>query len=130
MWPRPLHAAIKVTSRPRTLVLPDRAVIICMQYSGSIRYYSDRLTVRFDWIPENRLDSVIEQLRGLGYHPYIVLEQAEMRSFQRRFQGHSELAALDWTPRARLRHDSDVKIYDPADKRSGTDHQPITDTIN
>ena len=80
--------------------LPDRAAIICMQYSGSIRYYSGRLTVRYDWIPTNRLDSVIEQLRGLGYHPYIVLESAEMSTFQRRFQGHSELATLDW-PRGR-----------------------------
>ena len=110
--------------------LPDRAAIICMQYSGSIRYYSGRLTVRYDWIPPNRLDSVIEQLRGLGYHPYIVLERVEMSKFLRRFQGNSELAALDWTPRAQLKHDSDVKIYDPADRGSGTDHQPITDTIN
>ena len=52
-----------------------------MQYSGSIRHYSGRLTIRYDWIPTNRLDSVIEQLRGLGYHPYIVLESAEMTSF-------------------------------------------------
>ena len=77
-----------------------------MQHSGSIRYYSGRLTVRYDWIPTNRLDNVIEQLRGLGYHPYIVLEAAEMGAFEQRFQGNSELAALNWiptgTPAARL----------------------------
>ena len=110
--------------------LPERAVISAMQYSGSIRYYSGRLTVRYDWIPPNRLDSVIEQLRGLGYHPYIVLEAVEMNAFERRFQENSELGTLDWTPRAQLRHNSDVRIYDPADKRSGPDHQPITDFIN
>jgi hypothetical protein len=110
--------------------LPDRAAVICMQYSGSIRYYSGRLTVRYDWIPPNRLDSVVDQLRGLGYHPYIVLERVEMSTFQRRFQGNSELATLDWAPRAQLKHDSDVKIYDPADKGSATDHQPVTDIIN
>jgi hypothetical protein len=109
--------------------LPDRAVFLSVQYSGSIRYYSGRLTVRFDWIPEHRLDSVIEQLRGLGYHPYIVLEQGEIGSFHRRFQGRSALAALDWAPRARLRHDSAVTIYDPADQRLDTEHQPVTDTI-
>jgi hypothetical protein len=110
--------------------LPDRAAFICMQYSGSIRYYSGRLTVRYDWIPPNRLDSVVEQLRGLGYHPYIVLEAVEMSTFQRRFQEASKLGTLNWTPRARLKHDADVKIYDPADQRSGSDHQPITDIIN
>ena len=104
--------------------------MISMQFSGSIRYYSGRLTVRYDWIPPNRLDSVVEQLRGLGYHPYIVLEAEETNTFQRRFQGHSDLATLDWLPRAQLKHESDVRIYDPADKRPGTDHQPITDIIN
>ena len=107
--------------------LPERAVLICMQHSGSIRYYSGRLTVRYDWIPTNRLDNVIEQLRGLGYHPYIVLEAAEMGAFEQRFQGNSELATLNWIPRAHLRHASDVKIYDPADKWS--EQQPITDII-
>jgi hypothetical protein len=109
--------------------LPDRAVLICVQHSGSIRYYSGRLTVRFDLITENRLDTVIEQLRNLGYHPYLVLEQGELRQFQKRFQGHSELAALDWTPTARLQHASDVRIYDPADQRLDAEHQPVTETI-
>jgi hypothetical protein len=54
----------------------------------------------------------------------------EINTVLRRFQGHSDLAALDWLPRARLKHDSDVKIYDPADRRPGTDHQPSTDIIN
>ena len=107
--------------------LPERAVIICMQHSGSIRYYSGRLTIRYDWIPTNRLDNVIEQLRALGYHPYIVLEAAEMGAFEQRFQEDSRLGTLNWTPRAQLRHASDIKIYDPAD--NGSDHQFITDTI-
>jgi hypothetical protein len=100
-----------------------------MQYSGSIRYYSGRLTVRFDWIPENRLDSVVEQLRGLGYHPYIVLEHLETTVFRRRFEAESKLGALDWSPRAQLRHESAVTIHDPADRRLGPEHQPITETI-
>jgi hypothetical protein len=108
--------------------LPERAILICMQHSGSIRYYSGRLTVRYDWIPTNRLDNVIEQLRGLGYHPYIVLEATEMGTFEQRFQGNSELATLNWIPRAHLRHASDVKIYDPADKWS--EQQPNTDIID
>ena len=110
--------------------LPDRAVLICMQHSGSIRYYSGRLTVRYDWIPDNRLDSAIDQLRTLGYHPYIVLDAGEMSPFQRKFHGKSELSELDWTPRARLRHEPDVRIYDPADKRSNTSDQLSTETID
>ncbi|MEO8259800.1 MAG: hypothetical protein ABI868_20815 [Acidobacteriota bacterium] len=107
--------------------LPERAVLICLQHSGSIRYYSGRLTVRYDWIPTDGLEDVIEQFRGLGYHPYFVLETTEMTSFEQRFQGESDLAQLNWFPRARLRHASEVNIYDPADKWA--DHQPVTDII-
>jgi hypothetical protein len=110
--------------------LPARAAFISMQHSGSIRYYSGRLTVRYDWIPNHRLDSVIEQLRGLGYHPYIALEAGEVSTFQQKFRGNSELAALDWTPRAHRRHDPDVTIYDPADRQSGTDPQLVSDIID
>jgi hypothetical protein len=133
------HAAFRLHEGERKYVavgeyiaarLPERAVLLCMQYSGSIRYYSGRLTVRYDWIPENRLDSVIDEFRGHGYHPYIVLEQPEIQAFHRRFRGRSELAALDWAPRARLRHDSAVAIYDPADQRLDDEHQPVTETID
>src|SRR5262249_51500603 len=45
--------------------LPERAAMISMQHSGSIRYYSGRLTIRYDWITPTRLDTVVEELRRL-----------------------------------------------------------------
>ena len=98
--------------------LPDSGIYLSMQYSGSIRYYSGRLTVRYDLIPPNWLDSVIVDLRRLGYHPYIVLELSEEPQFRARFEGRSALAALDWPPVARMDHSSGVKIFDPSDRQS------------
>jgi hypothetical protein len=93
--------------------LPDRAVILSMQHSGNIRYYSGRLTVRYDLIPATRLDWVIAELRRLGYHPYLALDDWEEAQFRERFEKHSALAALDWDPVARMENDH-VRIYDPA----------------
>jgi hypothetical protein len=101
--------------------LPERAAFLSMQHSGSIRYYSGRLTVRYDRIPEAQLDAAIRQLQRLGYEPYILLEKFEMDGFRRRFEEHSQIAALDWPPVARLRHASDVQIYDPV-------HRPVAAT--
>jgi hypothetical protein len=92
--------------------MPQRAAFITVQYSGSIRYYSGRLTVRYDYIEPSGLDEAVEALRRLDYHPYILLEKSEEDEFERRFAGKSALAALNWSPIAEFRHTSGVKIYD------------------
>ncbi|PWT81643.1 MAG: hypothetical protein C5B57_10075 [Blastocatellia bacterium] len=110
--------------------LPERAAVISMQHSGSVRYYSGRLTIRYDWITPTRLDTVVEDLRGLGYQPYFLLENWEAANFQRRFSEHSALGALDWPPMARLDHPADVKIFDPADRDSARRREVVTDIIH
>jgi hypothetical protein len=108
--------------------LPDRAVILSMQHSGNIRYYSGRLTVRYDLIPATRLDWVIAELRRLGYHPYVALDNWEEPRFRERFAKHSALAALDWQPVARMENDL-VKIYDPAHRDVRETESRIPDII-
>jgi 4-amino-4-deoxy-L-arabinose transferase-like glycosyltransferase len=110
--------------------LPTRAVFLSMYHSGSIRYYSARLTVRYDWIPQDRLDAVISDLRHLGYHPYLVLEDWEEAQFRAQFQGHSALAALNWPPIAWVDTPIKTKIYDPADAQMpGSNRRVTTATI-
>jgi hypothetical protein len=98
--------------------LPDRAALVSMQHSGSARYYSGRLTVRYDHIEPAHLELVLGELRRLGYVPYFVLDEGEEPIFRSRFLAHSDLAALDWTPVA-LIHRNIVRIYDPADRGPG-----------
>jgi hypothetical protein len=103
--------------------LPPRAALLSMLHSGSIRYYSGRATVRFDVIPESRLDSTIAELRRSGYHPYLLLEPSEIAVFQQRYAGHSALARLDWPPIAVMRA-SNIRIYDPADRSASLAGRP------
>jgi hypothetical protein len=111
--------------------LPERAVIISMQFSGSIRYYSGRPTIRYDFIPAARLDALVVDLQHIGYEPYIMVEDSERDKFLARFKEHSRFAALDWPPVARLRRNADIDIYDPVHiPLAGTESQAITEIID
>ncbi len=87
--------------------LPQSAVLVSMIHSGSANFYSGRLTVRWDMLRGEQLDPLLEELRRLGYIPFILLDDFEEPQFTERFRGASRLAPLDWEPivtmpRARL----------------------------
>jgi hypothetical protein len=105
--------------------LPQRAVLLSLLHSGSARYYSGRLTVFYPRIGSEQLDSVVDVLGQLGYHPYFLLEKAEEPAFRERFQAHSRLGALDWPPMAQLEHASAVRIYDPANRQEAMAGRPV-----
>ena len=95
--------------------LPERAALLSMQHSGSARFYSGRITVRYDFIGRNDLDRVLGDLKRLNYQPYFLLDDSEEADFRRRFSGGSSFGALDWAPKATV-HRGVVRIYDPADR--------------
>ncbi len=64
---------------------PPRSVFLAMQESGSVRYYAGRETIRWDFVPAADLDGVLDQLRRLGYHPYLLLETWEEAQFKSQF---------------------------------------------
>src|SRR5262249_40277409 len=92
--------------------LPERAIIIAIQHSGSARYYSGRLTIRWDFIEPQSLDGAIGVLRRVGAPPYFLLEPYEESDFLRRFAGSRALHVLDLPPVAQLRGGSGPRIYD------------------
>ena len=108
--------------------LPERAVFLAMQHSGGIRYYSDRPIVRYDRIRRFRLDRVVDQLRRLGYRPYLVLEPWEEPVFRRRFAGASEFGSLDWPPAVELEF-AGVRIYDLADRSRAASGEEVSTEI-
>jgi hypothetical protein len=95
---------------------PERAAFIAFEQSGSANYYSGRQTLMFEAIPADALQTVLDDLRQLGYHPYFLLENWEEPVFKNQFAGHCKCAWLDWPPRAEYVHGIRVRIYDPADR--------------
>lgn len=92
--------------------LPENAAVLSMQQSGSVRYYSGRLTVRYDMVAATELDMVIADLSRLGYHPYILLYSWEEPRFRERFQGQRLVGALDRAPVAQMKRPTPIRLYD------------------
>ena len=92
---------------------PETAVIICVQHSGSVRYYAHRITLRYDSIYEHRLDTTLRELAAKGYRPYIVVDDWEEVEFRKRFAAKNRAGALDWKPVVRVLTSPEVRIFDP-----------------
>jgi Dolichyl-phosphate-mannose-protein mannosyltransferase len=77
--------------------LPKNAVVIAMQHSGTVRYYSDRLTVRYDYIDANWLDRAIDHLLRAGFEPFFLLDNWEVPVVREKFasQRHGALVAAE-----------------------------------
>ena len=108
-------------------MLPPNSVFIAKLHAGSIRYYSGRLTMNYDWLERRWLDEAVKELSARGYRPFIALEEDEEASFRERFGGLNTLALLDWPPMAERREPVRVRIYDPAD-RERFQHGQTTET--
>jgi hypothetical protein len=77
--------------------LPKNAVVYAMQHSGTVRYYSGRLTIRYDYIDRDWLDRSIAHMRSAGYEPFFLLDDWELTLFQAKFaaQAHAALVARE-----------------------------------
>jgi hypothetical protein len=102
------------TGRYLRRVLPKNAIIISMQFSGSLRMYAERLTVRYDWLETPWYPRMLETLVAKGYRPYLVLSEFEEPNFRKQFnmsdvQGDDAPGVL----MAVLTFPSKVRLYDP-----------------
>jgi len=95
---------------------PGNAVFLAMQHSGSLRYYTGRLTVRYDILPIGSLEPALALLRARGYRPYFVLEEWEVAKFRARFAQASVAGRLDWLPAKTWTTPVKVVLYDPVDQ--------------
>jgi hypothetical protein len=82
--------------------LPPTAVVIAGQATGSVRFYAGLPTLSWDAIDPVWLDRTLLELRRRGRAPYFAIETWEIEPFRARFGGRSDLAALDWPPRASI----------------------------
>jgi len=69
-----------------TLRTPPETVVLASLHSGSVNYYSGRLTLRWEAIPQDRLVPTLEALEARGTPAYVVLDSDyEREQFERRF---------------------------------------------
>jgi hypothetical protein len=73
----------------------ENSVVLVWERSGTIRYYSGRTTLRYDFLERDWLDRAVAWLRQRGVHVYAVLDPNHVEQCRRRFDGQATLAALD-----------------------------------
>jgi hypothetical protein len=92
--------------------LPENAVILTVQHSGSIRYYSHRLTLRWDFLPPEWWPRAANALVARGYRPYVLVTSFEEEPFRSRF-GLSSADDAPGTLVATLAGPEVNRLYDP-----------------
>ena len=97
--------------------LPPNAILLSMQHSGTIRFYSGRMTVRYEHIPEYRFKSSLEWLIRKGYRPYILLEGWEVPRWRLHFVGDAPVADLNFRVLAELEWPARIRLFDPLEPR-------------
>jgi hypothetical protein len=59
---------------------PESAVIIALQHSGSLRYYSGRQTLNWSGIPSGAFDATVRVLRAQGLPVYVMIDSDAERA--------------------------------------------------
>jgi hypothetical protein len=77
---------------------PERSVLFSMFHSGSARYYSGRMTIRYDFLPEPALDEAVDMLAARGLRSYFLLESWEIELARQRFSLHSTAGRFEQAP--------------------------------
>jgi hypothetical protein len=105
--------------------LPENAILLSIQESGSLRMYGRRATVRFDFLEPDGLDTAVQFFEREGFRPYFALEVWEEAQFRDRFAGSSVLGLLDWPPVAEVGRPVKVRFYDPRDRPRFLAGEPV-----
>ena len=88
--------------------LPSNAVILSMQHSGSVWFYTRLPILRWDYVEADKLDSIIGWLTANGYVPYIVVDEEEFVRLEDRFRASRQQSLARVIPVTRF---GDVVIY-------------------
>jgi hypothetical protein len=68
-----------------TQATTPQSVVLALQHSGSLRYYSRRQTLNWDRIPAGALDSTVQALQQHGFDVYVMIDSdAERVMFESR----------------------------------------------
>jgi hypothetical protein len=103
------------------------AAIIAGQHAGPTRYYSGRLTLRFDALDDAWLDRAIAWLDANRHHPYLLLEDWEVPRFEAKFAATNQRGRIAGSPilaYKAYRTAGTVYLFDPFRPDAPTERPP------
>lgn len=91
---------------------PPNSVIFAMQHGGSVRYYGERMTLRWDNFPPEHFAAALDWLVARGAHPYALLDDWEVPEFRKRLAETGAAGALDVRTAFELTSPGHVYLFD------------------
>jgi hypothetical protein len=88
------------------------SILFSGQHSGSAKYYSGLVTLRFLQLPADWLDRAVDWCAEHGAHPYALLDEREIAEFRTHFGGTSARGALQGAPVFIYKGATAVYLYD------------------
>ncbi len=76
--------------------LPESSVVVTMQFSGALKYYTDVTFLRWDAVDPKRFPTLHAQIEAKGYRWFALLAPFEVEDFRKRLPGK-------WRQTGRLR---------------------------
>ncbi len=70
--------------------LPPNALLIGMQHSGSLWFYTSRPIVRWDYVKARELPDVLGWASSHGYQPFLIVDREEFERLNARFLPHAQ----------------------------------------
>ena len=101
-------------AREIAALTPADAIVLSVQHSGSVRYYANRMTLRYDSLQDAALDGVVRDLRAKGRRAYLVVDDDEEKEFRARFSPGNRAGQLG-APIARVPGGTEVRIFELQD---------------
>ena len=72
------------------LVIPDHTLVVAVEMSGALKFYTDRPIIRWDWVEGDRWQLLRQRAAEHGYRWYALLLPYEVEEAQKRLKGNWE----------------------------------------
>jgi dolichyl-phosphate-mannose-protein mannosyltransferase len=89
-------------------VLPPNALLISMQHSGSLWFYTTRPIVRWDYVDPRELNDLLTWAADRAYQPFVVVDREEFERMEARFRSRAPQALERLQPLAEF---GDATVY-------------------
>jgi len=75
--------------------LPPNTVVLANLHSGSIRYYANLVTARYEWIGGDQYIAALRWFQQRAHPVYAVLDEAEVPEFRAKYSSSADVSWLD-----------------------------------
>jgi hypothetical protein len=96
------------------------SMIFSLVHSGSVRYYGERMTMRYDLFPPEWLDRGIDWLSAHGAHSYLLVEDWELTRWKEQFGPMSARGRMDMKVVFELQWPTHMWLFDLTKPKEAT----------